>query len=77
MAVSPLDNPAKPDGPKQPTAVVLTKPRVIKHQQWTYTVPAGQVIGILSLPAITTFNPGADAKLIPAGNLKVGDIAPS
>jgi hypothetical protein len=67
-------NPAKPDAPPQPMAIVLTKVRVVRQGGMTYHVPVGSVISILSLPKVTTFNPGADAKLVPAGSYKVGDI---
>lgn len=67
-------NPAKPDDPPEPMAIVLTKVRVIRQGMMTFHVPVGSVIGIRVLPKMTTFDPGADAKLIPAGNYKVGDI---
>ena len=65
---------AKPDAPAQPMAIVLTKARVVRQGIMTYHVPVGSVIGIRTLPEITTFSPGPDAKLIPAGSYKVGDI---
>lgn len=67
-------NPAKPDAPPKPMAIVLTKVRVIRQGEMTYHIPVGSVVGIKVLPAVTTFNPGADAKLIDAGTLKVGDV---
>lgn len=67
-------NPAKPDAPPKPMAIVLTKVRVVHQGQMTFHVPAGSVIGIRVLPEVTTFNAGPDTKLIPAGNLKVGDV---
>lgn len=66
--------PAKPDSPPAPVAIVLTKVRVVHQGMMTYHVPVGSVIGIRVLPSVTTFDPGADAKLIPAGNYKVGDV---
>lgn len=67
-------NPAKPDEAPRSMAIVLTKIRVIRQGEMEYHVPAGSVIGIRVLPVVTTFNPGNDAKLISAGDLKVGDI---
>lgn len=70
-------NPASPDQPPAEMAIVLTRTRVIHHGTMIYHVPPGSVIGLRVLPAITTFDPGADAKLIPAGSWKVGDIVPA
>lgn len=67
-------NPAKPDAPVQLMAVVLTKVRVVRQGQMTYHATAGSVIDIRPLPERTTFNAGADTRLIPAGTLKIGDI---
>lgn len=67
-------NPAKPDAPPQMMAIVLTRKRVLHQGQMEFHVPVGSVIGLRMLPEITTFNPGSDAKLVPAGTLKVGDI---
>lgn len=67
-------NPAAPDAPAQPMAIVLTKVRVVRQGEMAYHVPVGTVIGIRTLPGTTTFNPGSDAKLIPAGSYKVGDV---
>lgn len=67
-------NPAAPDAPPKPMAIVLTKVRVVRQGEMTYHVPAGSVVGIKVLPIVTTFNPGADAKLIDAGTLKIGDV---
>lgn len=69
-----LAHPAKPDEPPKPMAIVLTKKRVIRQGGFEYHVPPGSVIGTKVLPAITTFNPGGDAKLIPAGTYKPGDM---
>lgn len=74
QSTDPHANPAKPDEPPIRTAIVLTRARVVSAGGFTYHVPPGSVIGIRMLPKVTTFNPGADAKLIPAGPFQVGDV---
>lgn len=69
-----LANPAKPDEPPKSMAIVLTKKRVIRQGGFEYHVPPGSVIGTRTLPPVTTFNPGNDAKLIEAGDHKPGDV---
>lgn len=69
-----LANPAKSDPPPEKMAIVLTKKRVIQQGGLEYHVPVGSVIGTRVLPATTTFNPGNDAKLIPAKDYKPGDV---
>jgi hypothetical protein len=70
-------NPAKPDEPPFARAVVLTKARTVRQGRASFPWPVGAVIQITSpLPPSTTFTPPWDCKLIPAGELKVGDIAP-
>lgn len=66
--------PATPDAPPKMTAIVLTKKRVVHQGGMEFHVPAGSVVGLRMLPEVTTFNPGPDAKLVPAGTLKIGDI---
>lgn len=71
-----LANPTKPDAPPQPMAIVLTKKRVVRQGGMEYHVQSGSVIGMRTLPAIHTFDPGKDAKVIPAGQHKAGDVVP-
>lgn len=71
-----LANPAKPDAAPRPMAVVLIKKRVVRQGGMEYHVQSGSVIGMRTLPAIHTFDPGRDAKVIPAGTHKVGDVVP-
>jgi hypothetical protein len=54
-------------------AIVTTEPVVIRQGGSTYTVPAGQVVRLLNLPAITSFRAPAGHKIIPAGTLAVGE----
>ena len=72
-----LANPAEPDAPPQLMAVVLTKVRKVRLSGEVKELPIGSVIAIKMLPAITTYNAGADTKLIPAGNYKAGDVVPA
>jgi hypothetical protein len=69
-----LANPATPDAPPQAMALVLVAARVVSKGADTFVVPAGQVIRIITLPAITSFVPPKDCKLISAGILKVGNM---
>jgi len=55
-------------------ALVLTKPRVIQRGAWAHHVPVGSVLGTILVAHNSTFSPPADAKLIPAGTYKPGDI---
>jgi hypothetical protein len=70
-----LLNPAKPDAPSQMMAVVLTADRTRGNGKAKKIVASkGEVIKLVALPAITSFQTPPDAKLIPAGALKVGDL---
>lgn len=39
-----------------------------------YHIPVGTVVEIRVLPAVTTYSGGPDTKLVPAGDLKIGDV---
>jgi hypothetical protein len=68
-----LTAPASPDPAPTQQALVLNAARTTPRG----TTAANTVIGILTLPAITTFVTPADCRLIPAGSYKVGDTVPA
>ena len=69
-----LASPTAPDAPPKMMAVVLTKVRIVRQGAFEYHQPVGSVIALKMLPPSTTFNAGADAKLIDGTGLKPGDI---
>jgi hypothetical protein len=52
---------------------VLTSTRKVVQGQFTYFVPAGQVIRLATIPETMVFNAGVDTKIIDAGAHKLGD----
>jgi hypothetical protein len=76
MSESALNNPASPDPGPVAYAVILTKPVAVRRNGLSLTAPVGQVVKLLTLPAITTYNAGPNTMLIPAGSYALGDIAP-